>query len=402
MSVPTNALDRPELAALWTAVRRHLERRGVRVDGARVTLSELTDAEMAAVCSLLGRRRPAGSRLRVDVEQLDEALRAGPLGFGIVELLETIGGPLCDRRGERARASGDREALWEMVHDHPVSGDDDVSAWIESLRPRGRLTRLGVSAPDQTVTVALDVVAALVERRRLDLRTRPLPVVAAELTGDAHGLDDNRVVGRIVADAVASLSRAGTPRDAWAAFGVELDPVNSSVLALGLPGQGGTILESARRSGEPLRLTARMLRSIVLPDLGGVVVHVCENPAVVAVAADELGPSCAPLVCTDGMPKTVTSSLVAKLIDAGATVLAHADFDVGGVAIVAHLERVHSVGPWRFARQDYLSAVSGPTSPLGGSVAASPWDDELAATMNTIGLAVHEEALLDVLLADLS
>lgn len=398
----TNALDRPELAALWTAVRAHLERRSLRIAGARVTLSELTDVEMAAVCSLLGRRRPPGARLRVDVERLDAALRAGPHRLGVLEVLEAIGGPLRDRPGERASASGARDALWELVGDHPVAGDDDVSDWIESLRPRGRLTRLGVTAPDETVTTALDVVAALVERRRCTLPARPLPVVAAELTGDAHGLDDDRVIGGIVADAVVTLSRQASLRDAWAAFGVDLDPVNSSVLTLGLPGPCGTILDAAHRAGEPLRLTARMLRPLDVADLDGVVVRICENPAVVAVAADELGPSCAPLVCTDGMPKTVTTMLLVQLVAAGATVRAHADFDVGGVAIVGHLVRVHGVEPWRFGRDDYLSAVTGPSLALGGHVAATPWDVELAAAMNETGLAVHEESLLDLLLADLT
>jgi uncharacterized protein (TIGR02679 family) len=145
-----------------------------------------------------------------------------------------------------------------------------------------------------------------------------------------------------------------------------------------------------------------MLRSLVIADFDGIVVHLCENPAVVAVAADELGPSCAPLVCTDGMPKSVTSSLIAQLVGAGATVRSHADFDVGGVAIVGHLARAHGVEPWRFGRNDYLSAVVRPTIALAGSVGATPWDVELAATINATGLAVHEEALLDVLLADLT
>lgn len=402
MTDRTNALDRPELAALWTTVRAHLERRSLRIDGARVTLAELTEDEMAAVCSLLGRRRPAGTRLRVDVERLDEALRVGPQQLGVVEVIEAIGGPLRDRRGERASASGDRDALWDLVGNHQVAGDDDVADWIDSLRPRGRLTRLGVTAPDETVTAALDVVAALVERRRSAVPARPLPVVAAELTGDAHGLDDDRVIGGIVADAVVSLSQQTSARDAWAAFGVDLDPVNSSVLTLGLPGPGGTILDSARRSGEPLRLTARMLRSLDFAELRGGVVHVCENPAVVAVAADELGPSCAPLVCTDGMPKTVTTLLLAQLVAAGATARAHADFDVGGVAIVGHLVRDHGVEPWRFGRDDYLSAATGASLALGGHVAATPWDAELASTMNATGFAVHEESLLDVLLAELA
>ncbi len=144
-----------------------------------------------------------------------------------------------------------------------------------------------------------------------------------------------------------------------------------------------------------------MLRTLDVGDLGGRVVHVCENPSIVAVAADELGPSCAPLVCTDGMPKTVSRSLIALLSTRGATIRAHADFDAGGVAIIGHLVAAHGVLPWRFGRDDYLDALAGATLALSSTVGATPWDSALSATMNDSGRAVHEESLADVLLADL-
>jgi hypothetical protein len=68
---------------------------------------------------------------------------------------------------------------------------------------------------------------------------------------------------------------------------------------------------------------------------------------------------------------------------------------------MGHLTRVHEVEPWQFGRRDYLAAVVRPSLALGGNVTATPWDAALAPTMNDTGLAVHEECLLDVLLADL-
>lgn len=42
-----------------------------------------------------------------------------------------------------------------------------------------------------------------------------------------------------------------------------------------------------------------------------------------------------------------------------------------------------------------------PVPPLTGRVEATPWDDELPTAMVTADVAVHEEALIDVLLDDL-
>lgn len=393
-------LGRPEFEALWRSARSILERRSSRVEGGQLTLTALSDEEIAAICSLLGRRRPTGSTLRVDLAKLDAMLRAGRHRVGVIEVVERLGGPIRDRPGERAGASRDRDALWRSLAEHPAAGDDRVALWIDSLRPRGRLARLGITRPDDAIVQALDVLAAVIRRRPAGHAT-PLPMLAAQLTGDAHALDDDRIVGQLVADAIVALSARASTRDAWLTFGVELDPLNSSVLTLGLPGPTDSIVGVARRSGEPLRLTSRMLRTLDFGDVLGRVIYICENPSIVAVAADELGPWCAPLLCTDGMPKTVSRSLIRLLTQGGATVRAHADFDAGGVAIIRHLVATHGVLPWRFCRDDYLDALAGGTLALSDEVGATPWDGALSATMNDSGRAVHEESLAGVLLADL-
>ncbi len=228
-------LDRPEFEALWRSARSILERRSSRVAGGQLKLTALSDEEIAAICSLLGRRRPTGSTLRVDLAKLDAMLRAGRHRVGVIEVVERLGGPIRDRPGERAGASRDRDALWRSLAEHPAAGDDRVALWIDSLRSRGRLARLGITRPDDAIVQALDVLAAVIRRRPAGHAT-PLPMLAAQLTGDAHALDDDRIVGQLVADAIVALSACASTRDAWLTFGVELDPLNSSVLTLGLPG----------------------------------------------------------------------------------------------------------------------------------------------------------------------
>ena len=54
------------------------------------------------------------------------------------------------------------------------------------------------------------------------------------------------------------------------------------------------------------------------------------------------------------------------------------------------------------ALRQLQAARSGPSSDLIGSVAATPWDPALRESMITHRRAVHEEAIIDVLLADLA
>jgi len=131
-------------------------------------------------------------------------------------------------------------------------------------------------------------------------------------------------------------------------------------------------------------------------------VWVCENPAVVDVAATELGRACAPLICTDGMPGGVAWTLLDRLRACGAELRVHADFDAGGIRIAAAVMQRSGALPWRFDSAAYEAARSGPSSDLIGSVAATPWDPALHEAMITHRRAVHEEAIIDFLLADLA
>lgn len=58
--------------------------------------------------------------------------------------------------------------------------------------------------------------------------------------------------------------------------------------------------------------------------------------------------------------------------------------------------------PWRFGEASYLAAIyERPTVALPAPVGATPWDPRLADAMNEHRLGVHEEALVESLLADL-
>jgi uncharacterized protein (TIGR02679 family) len=212
------------------------------------------------------------------------------------------------------------------------------------------------------------------------------------------------------------------------------------VLCLGLPGDTrtalGRTLASGRETGQPTVLTLRQLRCHTGPlttrslttsslatsslatsslatgplatgPLRADLVRICENPVVVAAAADELGPRCQPLVCVGGQPSAAGFRLLELLAADGAEFGYHGDFDWGGVRIANAVRHRVNWRPWRYDHVAYQTAVSAvhPLAALGGLVGeptATPWDPELATAMRHLNLRIEEELTLDALLQDLS
>jgi uncharacterized protein (TIGR02679 family) len=189
---------------------------------------------------------------------------------------------------------------------------------------------------------------------------------------------------------------------------VARDELSSRVLTLGLPGSGngavGRMLAAARDEGEPAVLTLRQTARRV-PDLGihDRLVRVCENPAVLAAAADELGPGCPPLICTEGTLSTAARGLLRHLLDRGCRLAFHGDFDWGGVRIATGLLHLFDATPWRYDATSYLAALDrGLGTPLTtGSPAPTPWDPALGDALRRHRVRVEEEHLIDERLGDL-
>ena len=132
----------------------------------------------------------------------------------------------------------------------------------------------------------------------------------------------------------------------------------------------------------------------------GTVVHACENPKVVQAAADGAAPG--PLLCLQGNPSAAGALLVDRLVDDGALVGYHGDFDWPGLAIAGRL-LTRGVTPWRLTADEYLAALpAGVGIPLTGVEVATLWDPGLQEALREHGRAVHEEAVLHTLLADLT
>jgi uncharacterized protein (TIGR02679 family) len=375
-----------------------VEANGLSLEGSALVLKGLAPESSDAIAGLLGVRRPTDGTLRVSLAKLDLALRVSVVGRGLLEVLAEVGGPLVDRRVQSAHLDEMRSRQWAELAIHPaVAREPRLSGWLDRVRSSGLARRLAGDEQAAVLSTTLDTLVAVWGGEG----ARRLAVLAAEVTGDAHGLDRGRPVGTLAVHALAWLAGEQFPRDAadwrrvWNEAGVACDDLSCDVLVHALPGW----------PTEPLRLTLRQVSSWHPPPGVGGTVFVSENPAIVAAAVDQFGEDAPMMVCLDGMPSTAALVVLDELVAAGCAVAYHGDFDWRGLAIAGVLARkVPSAGSWRFSATDYVAAVDGGLGAvaLTGKPTSSPWDDRLAPAMEQAGVAIYEEQVVLDLLDDLS
>lgn len=404
---PAPRLGHPDLAPL---VDELVRRYSSGHEPVRITVPALRDAGRARLADLLGGDRLVATGARLSLDRLATALGLGEAA-ALRPVLVELRGPLGDRRAARAAGAAARAALWS-----------DLGAQAQALR---------VFADPAAAHVWVDQVAAAgvpggdvdAHRRVLDdaltclgrLPADPavtLAGLAADVTGDAHGLDPGRRLARLVLDALAVAfgvdagTAAESTRARWEQAGVVPDPLSSTVLTLGLRPTGDDpvagYLRAAAEVGEPVVLTLRQLQGwSAAAAVDAPVAYLFENPSLVAEVAGTSPP--VPVLASSGRPSLAVVQLVRRLVAGGTAVRQHADFDPSGIAITTWLSDRAGTTPWRMGAADYRAAVGSgaPTTGLVGVVGATPWDAALAPAMNATGRAVHEEALRADLLAGL-
>jgi uncharacterized protein (TIGR02679 family) len=377
---------------------------------AALNLRRLDDDARSAVADLLGAARVPAATARLSIRRLLSALELPDVDH-LRAAVESIRGPIPDRRASRSAASAAREEFWSWF-------DTEVDA-VRSTTPRlpdlpdlsnwgARVRAAGIrGGPDRHRRRLERAVAVL---RRLPADGVTLAALAADVLGDPHGLDRGRSVAALVVDALAGEAAAGA-RDAeairglWERFGVAPDALSSSVLVLGLrpPDRHplAAYLRYAASASEPVVLTLAQLRRWPLPALAtDRAAFVVENPSVVAEAARRGWAGGPPLLCSSGRPTVAVVTLIRQLAAGGAAVHQHADFDAAGLAITAWLADRAGTRPWQMTAADYRAAAAGAFDavPLTGPLPSTPWDRSLPSTMAAEGAAVYEEQLRDQLL----
>jgi uncharacterized protein (TIGR02679 family) len=413
-------------AALRKRLRRCFERAPPGAAVATFRIGHLTMEEHAALASLLGRRLRYASSLQVDVGLVDAAFRNAGIAASLRDALEQLDGPIANLASARlALQTQWSDVLGGCTH-RELIGLLQVPAGI------GLLKRLARNSPPAALELCRRVEAVL---QRLPARGITRSQLAADVLGDAHALDSGQPTATLVLtvwrrltaptqdnnqdnnqdtndDVEIEAKADGEPepvggaerdRDVWAKAGVLVNELARPVLFLNLPTRGAE--NHGRSPGEPAYASLRaLLRSPPSWDVAGRSVYVCENPNLVAIAADRWGSDCAPLVCTDGMPAAAQRCLLSQLAQARAELCYHGDFDWPGVRIGNHVMREHGAQPWRFGAADYEAAVaaaSGLGQALTGKAASASWDQGLMTAMQRHRLAIAEEALAASLLEDL-
>ncbi|WP_410666192.1 TIGR02679 family protein [Amycolatopsis sp. lyj-84] len=418
-------LARPGFAGLWRSLRKRLENNELAIRGWVVVELDYEAAE--DVSGLLGRLIGPG-RARVSLTDLDAALRSSAVAHGLVTVVgEMTGGPLTDRKAvsrTRREQKLDVWARWEAaIADSGLDAAPWVSRWQEGVRRAGLISRAGNDV-DTVIRRTVAVLRALSETIPLGDRdatamAEALPAAPSfelsELAGracsDAHALDEGQLTAALVLRALAAATGESVPktsvarRELWALSGVTPDRVSGTVMAWSVRPPGEHLWARSMRDRADLGLVSHVTlqewhaaadRLWAAP---GEQVFACENPQVLQAAARADVKT--PLLCTSGNPATVALRVIDCLIAGGAVVRYHGDFDTAGVRIAKRLfER--GVRPWRYAVEDYLASIDRARLPLTGTVPVTPWSPGLASAMEAHQLAVHEEALLDVLLDDLA
>ncbi|HZL75695.1 MAG TPA: TIGR02679 family protein [Propionibacteriaceae bacterium] len=389
---------------LLERARRRLEK-GEPLSGT-IALSNPTIEQRIALERLLGRRPGRGTTLSVAVNEVDEVIRRGGIhDEGLKGVVEVITGPVVLLSAVAAAELARRDRTLAPLDDL-IQTRSEYAEWATDPRTRSLVLRL---LPDPETVVQLVRVLSALPAEGLTLAR-----FAATTAGNPHDLDVGRPLATLAESAISTvwcpsadteIGRAQRRRALWDSVGVLLDELSSTALCLNLTAAAGTRLnrltEPARELGEPLLLTMRQLGRDKL-SFHDDHVFVCENPAVVAAAADALGSHCPPLICLNGQPSTAALRLVKAVHDSGANLRYHGDFDWGGIRIANLLLSRIPWKPWRFRTEDYERAADHASAPVAGLPVPARWDPALHDALLRRGVRVHEELVLSDLIADLA
>jgi uncharacterized protein (TIGR02679 family) len=395
------------LSRLLDALQRRIEL-GRPLTG-RLTLVAASSDERSAIDDLFGRKSTRGSALHIDLDELAGVLREAGICDDLSVAVSALRGKLVDRR-----ALADQHALaWGEVRRVGAEGFASrplLHLWLAKLDRLGLVRRLSGNEPAVAATMLRELATVV---NALPVEAEPLAAFAARLLGDAHALDPGTPRATLAVRAGARLGgiqfedTAEGRRAAWASVGIMCDELSTPVLVFNLPVAGetplGNLLRTASSAGEPVHVSLRMLLRHSLasdPALRSRDVFACENPTILALAAARLGAGCAPLVCVNGQFATPALVLLRQLRAAGARLHYHGDFDPAGLAIARRVMAESGALPWRFGAADYAAAPKG--LKFTGGLGPTPWDPSLRDAMCKAGEAVHEEAVFDSMIEDLS
>lgn len=473
---------RPAFRRMLQAVWRKYTSLG-RIGG-RAVVQRLTDEECEAINSFFGWNKRPEDTLSIPLPLFEQELLDSAFAVGIVELHEILEGKPLLTRSDRLMQE---DAEWRSLINHVRHDANNISkyadSWLSQVgesRGAGWRTVRELYKTDrqqtiETLRIIIEVLNLLFAEHGVDnggisvgdnersnnsdqsvvlsdkieggdgrhvkqgvsglsIQIR-LPVLAAQVSGDAHALDQDRPAGRILlavllderavldggvsgqtdsfeggidVDEVNSNSETLIMRDLYRRFGI-LDDDLSSIVHWYLPNGSSPRL--------PKVWTLREVEAVEsIPRCSSI--FVVENPAVFSTILDMM-PSSADLhrdspilICTSGPASAAAIRWIQRCI--GATdhpckLYYSGDFDLKGLTMGMTLARLfpdHFVS-WRFDSVAYTEAARNLPGPALDSLEVERlrnmtviWDDDLCRQMCETGYKVHQEVLVEQLARD--
>lgn len=190
-----------ELSELRARLRRRYELGPADGKLPTIQLGKLNQTERAALASLVGRRGGVATSINIDVAEVDRALSEAGLAPSLRAALELLDGPIVHRETELSRI---RDS-WASV----LAGctHADLIVYLSSPVNFGVLKRLSGNQPNSASLICKQTESIL---GRLPAAGTPRAQIAAELLGDAHGLDSARPVATLTLAVLRSRSSTDT------------------------------------------------------------------------------------------------------------------------------------------------------------------------------------------------
>ena len=402
MSIPDSLRD-PVLVPLWRSCRQRLDRYGPHYRGS-MQLPDLLDRARLTLDSLLD--KPCTSR--VDLAALEDALISVGVASDLSQALTRLGAAentvLAAKRVAAEQRKNARAAINAEIPDWPEVWPQE---WVSWLFRSGAMS--GTSATDAVALIRQ--VRELIDHIQAVDDSLSRNDLAATLFGSAHALDDGSVLERCARRALwhrldQSLDYS-QGRLIWNAAGIMTDRVSVPVLTWRLKLLSktplGKLCDAANAARIPLHLSlAALTEHDIVSVASSQPILVVENPRLLEVAADrQLHQT---VIATNGNPSAAVTTLLQALIEQGRQLHYHGDFDAAGIAICHRLAKM-GCQPWRMSGADYIAAIDKAramaiTLPEDDGVCGeTPWDPSLQRVMRKHGAVVHEEFLIDELLA---
>ena len=399
-----SSLHDPALRPLWLKIRERLDRFGRERRG-RLKVPTLSDSAMLTLFSLLD-QKPTSS---IQLEQLESALCKHGLAQNLHDALTSLGAAedslVTDKRKQLQR----RQDAQSIIQQHTAHWQEDWrTEWNDWLFRFGLMASIDATEADKLATNTRKLLdhLKLLESSQLTARND----IAANLFGSAHALDDGTLLERASRRALwcefDSKVDYADGRQVWHEAGITTDSISTPVLvwqlALNPETALGKLCSSANDACIPLHLSHFALsRHKIEFNAPEKPVYVFENPRLLEAAAEKALPHT--VITTNGNPASSVITLITSLINQGATVFYHGDFDAAGIAICRRMVTLGCTA-WKMRTEDYLQGLNKASArQLGlpedeGQCGPTPWDINLQQAMQTHRRVVHEELMLEELL----